>query len=369
MLEKSKSIWIFWKLRETYFQALNKNVIPEEPRMIGSSVTSVTKITANSKVMESIMPSVIGTSPNSQDWNKKLTDYWNNLSVEVGVPGKELEIGFIYDITSTVVASTILDVNRVLAANDKTKDKLLTTDEDLYNYMESRLESIIADADLKIKEASKLSNDRAREERIDNIYRNKWESIYNVESERYKFGRPIKAEDYVLYLFLLNYRDVANEAALSDKSNHIRFYLHSKDDIEKEQQQRISLERSRMNKYVEVIKNFETVENVIFAMGKGDNMPVNDIDKLSYLEGISKSETKKFISTCDNKDIKSIGKIERYIKAGIFNRLSNSSIIVDAYNVNNVIGNNINEAITYINNKENAAIVSEFELKYKNLPK
>ena len=53
-------------------------------------------------------------------------------------------------------------------------------------------------------------------------------------------------------------------------------------------------------------------------------------------------------------------KITIYLWMNIIRQLPNSSIIVDASNPENVIGNNINDAISYFSNDNNKGIVAEW---------
>jgi hypothetical protein len=61
--------------------------------------------------------------------------------------------------------------------------------------------------------------------------------------------------------------------------------------------------------------------------------------------------------------------IENMIFHNILRRLVQSNIIVDANDPSEVIGNTLNETISYFNNDIHKAKVSEFEVRLKSIPK
>ena len=64
-----------------------------------------------------------------------------------------------------------------------------------------------------------------------------------------------------------------------------------------------------------------------------------------------------------------ISHVEKLISANVMRRLPNTGAIVETEDAENIIGNNIQEAISYFNNDINKAKVSEFNAIYKSLPK
>ena len=62
-----------------------------------------------------------------------------------------------------------------------------------------------------------------------------------------------------------------------------------------------------MSVYRKVISDIATVEDVLYAMGKGNTIPDDDNDKLIMLEEESKENTNRFIAIADNPNIKTMG--------------------------------------------------------------
>jgi hypothetical protein len=86
------------------------------------------------------------------------------------------------------------------------------------------------------------------------------------------------------------------------------------------------------------------------------------------LNTISAENPTKFIITTKNTNLKSIGKIEKYIESAILRRLEGSQVIVDGTDSTIIIGDNIEEALTFFADDKNKGLVSEYATRYKSLP-
>jgi len=365
MLVDNKKVWIYWRKLESSYSYANRKVLVEPPRKIGGSISSTSKMLANVEEQKEIMPDIISVSPTSPNWSELLSSYWNSISIEIPESGKELEVGFIYDIQNSSKSKYIKQINDSINS-EKSK---LTTDNDLKSYIDNKLNKVLLDFNKSLKLLNSITNDKAREAAKTKAYKDKYDSIVRIESERYKVGTPISPDNYMLYRYCLIYRDVANEFNLATKSPYIRFYLHSEEDIKRFKEQAYKLERSRMSAYLDTIKSVSKVENVLYAMGFGEEIPKEDIDKYTYLDKKSKENSNKFISIATNKNLEILGLIEKYIQSNILHRLSGSQVIVDGVDSSKIIGNNVNEVVSWFSNKSNAAEVSEYAAKFKSLPK
>jgi len=320
-VEISKKINIYWKENRSGFYVANKKEISPEPRLIGSAQSSVSKMLAQSEEQAMLMPILVGESPTSQNWQKRLATYWHSLSVPILPSGRELEIGFKYDYNTTN------DIRRSHI------DKLNKTE---------------------IKDSSSLSQ--------------YVEKSVN-EEDKYKYGEPINIEDYMLYRYCLTYRDVANDIKDVDKSSKIRFYLFSKEQRDKLRKEAHLNKKKALAKYLEVIKDEGWVLDLLYVLGRGlsaEKMDKEEREQELYKE--SEQKPNEFIALAEDKNVKLKGYIERLIGASILKRLPNSSIIVDGNAPEFIVANTIEEAITFFNNEErNKAKINEFKTRYNGL--
>jgi hypothetical protein len=318
---------------------------------------------ANAEEQKALMQDIIAISANSSEWNSTLKNYWNSFNFDIPESGKELEVGFVYDINSLDKQKYIEQINNGI----KDDKKKLKTDEDLLNYIEKRVEAINTTFTNNIKAAQNIKDPGARQKAIDNAYRVKYDSLVKVEGERYKVGSPIIPFDYILYRYCLVYGDIANELALINKSPKIRFYLQSQTDIKRMKKAEQSVNRTRNKLLLEVTENVEKMHNLLYAMGKGGQIPNDDVELYDMIEKLSHQDTDNFIRIASDKDLNIIGAIEKYIASGIFTRYEGSTTIYDSTDLEKPLGNTTEEVVAFFKNQANKATVKEFETRYKNL--
>lgn len=367
MLTDNKQIHIKIRPVTSSYAHANKKRIAEVQinRTIGSSLTSVNKINSRPDEQKAIMSDVIGIAGNSAEWNKAIKDYWNSFTYEVPESGKSLEVGFLYDISSSdsIISKFINSVN----SNISDKSKHLTTDENLKEYIDSRLIKINSDFKRRMQEIGSIKDLVLRDKLETQAFTNKYNNIVSIEGDRYKVGRPINAFEYILYRYCLGYAHVANEEILVTKSPNIRFYLYSDDDIKKDKKARQTTNRTRMATLLKVTESVSSIENLLYAMNEADNMPSDDGDKYEKVETLSKTRTEDFLKVANDKNLISIGTIEKYIKYGILSRSAGSQVIYNpTSDSNDPIANNMEEGIRYFLNAANKAIISNLETRYKN---
>jgi len=365
MLTDNKKIFIkVRKLNSAYAKANSARLNEVQiNRTIGAAVTSCNKMIANSEEQASIMGDIIAISPNSSDWNKELKRYWDGFTYDIPENGKELEIGFIYDINAINKQVYINNINSSITIE---KNKL-RSDEDLKNYIDDRIKLIIKSFNKTMSTVANIK-DAVQQQRVqDNAYKVKFDNLQIVESERFKVGRPIEAFDYMLYRYAMVYGDVANEQSLVSKSPKIRFYLHSADDIKKEKRLKSKTNFNKIKLLVKVLDSVESMTNLLYAMGEGNNIPTDNEDLYDMIEKISVSRESEFITIANNPDLQVLGSIEKYINSGILTRAHGSQIVYNATDNETPIGNTMEEVIKYFKNQANKAVISEFKTKYNNL--
>lgn len=330
----NKKISILWKLGMSAFMEANKKVLVSEPRRIGASDSAIRKMIANTEEQKVLMPSIIAEDPNSSNWSKSIKNYWNSISVDIVVGGKDLEAGFDYDIETTN-EKTSTNIKELIKKTTYTKENKTV---------------------VPIKDSVTLA---------------KYCEAKVPEDEKYKYGFPIVIEDYILYRYCLVYRDVANNAKDINKSAHIRFYIFSEAEASKNKKTLHDTNRKAMALYLDVIKDKEKLDSILYLMGRG-NQIINmkdDIDKQMLLEEVYKSTPAKFIKVCGDQKLGLKGDIEKFIASGILKRFPGSSMIVDSNDAAEIVGNNIDEAVTYFSSDIKKAKISEYYSRYKGLLK
>lgn len=372
MITISRKYELVVKANASAYIKANKEVVVPGAKIIGSSLTAVNKMLSLSSELKVLMPEMLGLSPTSGDWDKMVARYWHSLSEPINPTGRALETGFTYDITDSTKQQSIHAISEQLKQN---KEKGLTTDDDLKDYIYDRLAKVEEAYNLAVLDANKLG-EQGKEEALKTAYDSKYEAIWKVEADHYKIGTPINPFEYLLWKFCLVYGDVANDFSFANKSTKIRFYLSSEDAKKAIERVKQKTKTQAMQLYLKLISSRNSVIDLLFAIGEGDKVfteaKVNSGEDLDLqlhilLQSEMEKDPAKFISIASDKNIAIKGMIEKYITYNLLRRLQGTNIIVDYNNPSMVIGNNINEAVSYFSNQENAAIISEYKTKFKDL--
>ncbi len=325
----SRIATIEWKLNPSYYVKINKDNIVEDNRRLGSSMKAVNAMLARGELLRSLMPNILGIDPNSasSNWHQSVKRYFDSLSIPVPPSGLMLELGLEYDITSDKP-----HVVELLKSNSNIK-----TDEDLEQWVNGT-----------IKHKPNV-----------------------LEEFKFRYATPIKPEDYILWLYTWEYRDVANKLEDVNKSNFIKFYIVMEGELEDNKRKAFVKAEEANEKYMLAIKDSKKVDNMIYLY---DLDPVDfktDIDKNMFLKEQVNSNPDKFITVYDDKAIQVKADIERMIKKGVLNRLPNTSIIVDASEPDIVLGDTLYETVAYFNSNAQvkSAKVKELYTKLNSLNK
>jgi len=333
MKEVNRKVQIVWKYNPTVFENINKDVLGEMTRLIGSSVSAVNKIITQSGMIRMLMPQILGISPDAKDvnWEARVRNHWDSLSVPIESGGKTLETGFIFDIG---------DSERKEYISQLKKEHSFTSSNQLADFV--------------------MGVDKNGESNI-------------REEDRWKYGTPINVEHYLLWRYLLNYRPVANTVEDVNKSPNIRFYLYTQEEQERAKKERMKIKQTAITKYMKFMENAqeEDLNNALSVLSpesvidivKTKNFEEKQMELMTYA-----TETPvKFVDVITDKALSSKANINKLIAFGVFKRVPGTSSIIDSSDASVIVGNNMDDAVSFMNNEKNAKYINEITVKYKSL--
>jgi hypothetical protein len=269
------------------------------------------------------MPVIIGLNPSDLGWQKAIANYWNSLAVDIPENGKDLEIGFSFDRDDEKRNKYLVPF---MTANK------LKTDEDLATYVMT----------------SKVP-----------------------EEDKYKYGAPIKPEDYLLWVYSKHYRDVANEVDDINNSKFIRFYIHDDEIVKLQKEALIDLTIKAQDKFMEVLKSNEAKDKIYNTLCVLDPVGISSLDKFTDNEKRNKlfelfqKDAKLFIDTVDDVNLHTKALIEKLLAKGVLRKITNTDIIVDVEDPSIVLGNTVSETVTWFSIETNKAKISEYKNRLK----
>lgn len=312
------------------YRNANKASIGPRKTVIGSSIRSSRVLSSNKGEVEAYFPELIGISPSNQDFTTHVKAYLNNISFNVNERGSVLNVSFYYNHKK--------DYLNIKAKEDKINAK---------------------------RDTAPRNNIKALKEAIE-----EWiTEINELESSKYRFGRPENIEQYLIYRHCLLYKEVAKDIALINSDVSLRFYIRD-ENKEAERAKRLIDERKKaMRNFLAMEASDKKVEAVYIQMivstggTVGEAIMKSKDEKTSALMSYLNENPDKFNAIYEDKNVEMKAFIEALIARGELLRPEFNQQISTADGT--FIGSNIGEAVAYLNNPNNASVLETLKNKYK----
>lgn len=330
--DEKRTITISLVKNYSLYRKVNDKYLQKRTDYLGSSVSSSRILSSNKDEVEKYFPNIIGISSNNESFITRVKQYLNNIQIKIDELGKTFDISFHWE-----------------------------HKKDYYDFKRKE-DAINAEYDaIPRNDITKLRD----------ALKNKINALNTLESQKYKYGYPNNVEDYLMYRHCLLYSDVAKDIAFINSDANIRFYF--KDDQKEKEKLRKSREESTKAKtnYVNCLADDSLFEAVYIQYLAYIGYPIvpglaeDRLTKEIKLDEFSSKESKKFNKFCDDKDIKIKAIIEKLINRG--------ELIRATYNQNistptgDLIGANMNEAVTWFKNPDNTSVVTAYITKLKQM--
>lgn len=312
------------------YRNANKASIGPRKTVIGSSIHSSRVLSSNKGEVEAYFPELIGISPSNPDFTSHVKAYLNNISFNVNENGSPLNISFYY--------------------NHKKDYLSFKEQEDKIN---AKRDAAPRNNVAAIKEAIKV-----------------WiVEINELESSKYRYGRPENIEEYLMYRHCILYRDVAKDLALINSDVSLRFYIRDEQKERDRAKKLIDEKRKAMRNFLAMEANDKKIDAVYIQMIIATNGTVGEAmiktkdEKTSALMNYANENPDKFNDICDDKNVEMKSFIEALIARGELIRPEFNQQISTSDGT--FIGSNINEAVAYLNNPNNASVLEILKNKFK----
>lgn len=312
------------------YRRANMKVLGQKKETIGSSITSCRVLSSNAGEVNAYFPALVGLSPNHADFTTRVKAWLSNIQFVVNENDVPLNISFVYNTKRDYI-------------DFKKKEEAI--DEEYAKVDRTNLSAI--------KEAIKR--------RVD--------ALNTLESEKYKVGRPVNLEEYIIYRHCLLYRDVAKDTAIVNSDPSIRFYIKDEAKEAEKQKKLIEYRMQAMRNFIELNASPSKRNAVYISIVASRNENVSealiksDTEKSSYLMDFVNTNPDKFNKLFSDKNITTRAFIETLIVRGELIRSEFNQQISTADGT--LIGSNMNSAIAFFNNPDNSDIRTIYENKIK----
>lgn len=303
---------------------IQKNLtdMPIPNRALTPTIMATQQILTNVKEIEAYMPMILGMGANNPNFVFTCKQYFENIYIEISDNGLPLNVSFNFN-----------------------------TGQDYLNYIKS-LNSILA-----IFTKADKSNSRKR----DAAFARRDEAIIKLESEQYKYGKPINYSDYMAYRYALLSSKVANDISMVDATGEVLFYIEDKRLEANRKAYTAELQIQSHEAFLNVIKDESMLDNILYANNTPNITNMSKAEKIGAVDILFRNNPTKLVELATDKRISDKAFIERLIIVGLLKRYGNTNIIINTDG--ETIGNNIDDTIAYLNNPTNASTVSMWKTK------
>ncbi len=313
------------------YRKMNIAALEAPTLIIGSSVNSCRKLMANKDEIAAYYPELTGIASNHPDFITRVKSYLNNIRVIVDpTKGKVLNTTFVFK------------HKRDYLAFKKEEDRILNA----YDKFDRNNPS----------ELYKAAN--RRDDELNRLY-----------STLHEYGYPENITDFIIYRHCILYSEVAKDTSFINNNPNVRFYIK---DVAKEKDKETKRIAERKTAMTNVINLFASPTKTIavavsIATYKNSNITLllekdnSEIEK--YIMDFATENPSKFNKMFTDKNLEVKAFIETLISRGELIRAELNQQISTPDG--QFIGANVNEAIAFFANPENAPLKSRLEAKLK----
>lgn len=326
----SKKVVISSVRNYSAYRRINMQALGKPKATIGSSVKSVRILMSDKGELAAYYPELIGMSANHPDFITRVKGYLNNIFFNVDDGDKVLNCSFNYNHKRDYLAIQA-EEDKILAEYDKV--------------------------------------DRSNEAELYKAACRRDEALTHLEQTKYKYGNPENIAEYIIYRHCLNYPDVAKDEAFINSNANLRFYIK---DVAKEENRKTKLiiERKKAIERLVELQSSPVKVNAAYiqycrisGINISDGIAKSSLEQVNDLMMFATNDPKKFNSIVTDKNLLDKAFIETLITRG--------ELVRSDYNqqINTpdgqFIGANMNDAIAYFKNPDNAGLKTKLENKLK----
>lgn len=326
----TRSVTIALVQQYSAYREANMKVLGQRTGTIGSSVTSTRILSSNKGEVEAYFPQLIGLSPNNPDFVTRVKAYLSNIQFVVNNSDVKLDVSFEYNHKSDYLACQAQE-DAINAEYDKV--------------------------------------DRTDIKAIKDAIRRRVEKLNALESTKYKFGHPINLEHYIIYRHCLLYREVAKDIALINEDSSLRFYIKDEAREAIKAKKLVNERKNALKLFIELGASEIKFNAVYIQICRLKNVILSE----ALLK--AKDEREKVLMDYANENPDKFNKIANdknvITKAFINTLIARGELVQAEFNqqISTVdgtfIGSNMNEAVAYFNDPNNAAVKTAYENKLK----
>jgi hypothetical protein len=177
-------------------------------------------------------------------------------------------------------------------------------------------------------------------------------------------GKPVKPRDYLIYEWAKRHKLVAATRAEMEFNPQKQFYIYNPEVETGAVNKTVVMKRKAYSLFAAVSDDDYKMSHIIRLLSNTDPRNMNKVQKENFISDLIEANSEKFLVVAQDKNLEIKSEIEELVSANVVSKIGNQYIYIEEK-----LGENIDEAVFYWNDKKNSQRVLEMKSKLKEIRK
>lgn len=176
-------------------------------------------------------------------------------------------------------------------------------------------------------------------------------------------GEPYNVMDYLTYRWCQKHRQVASSEAEMRGTPEKKFYIYDPEADLIKKNNLTKLRKDADKEFIKISTDVDKMRRLVLVLAKGSRPDIlSDMEVENQLYDIKNASPERFLKYCLDKNLDIRAEIEELVQFNVLRMIGNQIIYGDE-----VIGENMSDAIVYFNNKKNSGQILAMKAQLKEL--
>jgi hypothetical protein len=177
-------------------------------------------------------------------------------------------------------------------------------------------------------------------------------------------GKPVRPKDYLIYEWAKRHKLVAGTRAEMESNPQKQFYIYNPEVETGVINKSVVMKRKAYSLFATISDDDYKMSHIIRLLSSTDPKNMNKVQKENFISDLIESDSQKFLVVAQDKNLEIKSEIEELVSANVVSKIGNQYIYIEEK-----LGENIDEAVFYWNDKKNSQRVLEMKSKLKEIRK
>jgi hypothetical protein len=176
--------------------------------------------------------------------------------------------------------------------------------------------------------------------------------------------KPVNPRHYLIYEWAKRHKLVAQNRAEMESNPYKQFYIHNPEIETGAINKTVVLKRKAYSLFSTISDDEYKMDHIIRLLSTTNPKNMNKVQKENVISDLIESDAQKFLIIAQDKNLEIKSEIEELVSASVVSKIGNQY-----YYIEEKLGENIEEAVLYWNDKKNSQRVLEMKAKLKEIRK